>query len=164
MLGGKCSQVKTAHGIHTAVEAAITAKKSCQQIGKTVKGIFHHLFVEIKGGYTIYQEDISELLDILEELNVLREELKDSNAVSMQNYQTVKRIRALAEKNRLHDELHRQTSRQINLLNDWLTKLVKTDDANEKSELLRRIVVVGAYLKRRNNLILVSEQDGMIKE
>jgi hypothetical protein len=119
---------------------------------------------EIKGGYTLYQEDISELLDILEELNVLREELKDSNAVSMQNYQMVKRIRALAEKNRLHDELHRQTSRQINLLNDWLTKLAKTDDANKKRELLRRIVVVGAYLKRRNNLILVSEQDGMIKE
>lgn len=119
---------------------------------------------EIKGGYTLYQEDISELLDVLEELNVLREELKDSNAVSMQNYQMVKRIRALAEKNRLHDELHRQTSHQINLLNDWLAKLAKTDDANEKRELLRRIVVVGAYLKRRNNLILVSEQDGMIKE
>jgi hypothetical protein len=118
---------------------------------------------QIKGGYTLYQEDISELLDILEELKVLREELKDSNAVSMQNYQMDKRIRTLAEKNRLHDELHRQTSHQINLLNDWLTKLVKTDDAEEKQKLLRRIVVVGAYLKRRNNLILVSEQDGMIK-
>lgn len=119
---------------------------------------------EIKGGYTLYQEDISELLDILDELKVLREELKDSNAVSMQNYQMDKRIRVLAEKNRLHDELHRQAARQINLLNDWLTKLVETDDADEKRELLRRIVVVGAYLKRRNNLILVSEQDGMINE
>ena len=118
----------------------------------------------IKGGYTLYQEDISELLDILDELKILREELKDSNTVSMQNYQMDKRIRALAEKNRLHDELHRQTARQINLLKDWLTKLAETDDAEEKRELLRRIVVVGAYLKRRNNLILVSEQDGMINE
>jgi hypothetical protein len=41
---------------------------------------------------------------------------------------------------------------------------METDDADEKQELLRRIVVVGAYLKRRNNLILVSEQDGMINE
>jgi len=81
----------------------------------------------------------------------------------MQNYQMDKRIRVLAEKNRLYDELHRQTARQIDLLNDWLTKLSETDNPDEKRALLHRIVVVGAYLKRRNNLILVSEQDGMIK-
>jgi hypothetical protein len=119
---------------------------------------------KIRGGYALWQEDISELLDILDELRELREELKDSNAVTMQNYQIDKRIRALAETNRLHDELHRQTSRQINLLNDWLTKLCETDKPDEKRELLRRIVVVGAYLKRRNNLVLISEQDGIISE
>ena len=119
---------------------------------------------EIRGGYTLYQEDISELIDIIDELKEIREELKDSNAVSMQNYQMDKQVRILAEKNRLHDELHRQTTRQIDLLNDWLTKLNETDNPGEKRELLRHIVVVGAYLKRRNNLILVSEQDGMLSE
>ena len=119
---------------------------------------------EIKGGYIIWQEDISELIDILDELKELREELKDANAVSMKNYQMNKKIRTLAEKNRLHDELHRQTAHQIDLLNDWLTKLSQTDKAGEKREILRRIVVVGAYLKRRNNLVLVNEQDGLIKE
>ena len=116
----------------------------------------------IRGGYALYQEDLSELLEILDDLQVLREELKDSNAVSMQNYQMDKRIRALAEKNRLHDELHRQTAKQIILLNDWLAALAETEHTDEKKALLRRIVVVGAYLKRRNNLILVSEQNGMI--
>ena len=118
----------------------------------------------IRGGYTLYQEDISELLDILDDLKVLREELKDSNEVSMQNYQMDKRLRVLAEKNRLHDVIHRQTAHQINLLSDWLGKLQKTTDETGRRELLRRIVVVGTYLKRRNNLILVSEQDGIIKE
>ena len=118
---------------------------------------------EIKGGYSVYQEDISERLDILADLEAIREELKDANTVSMQNYQMDKRIRVLAENNRLYDELHRQTARQINLLNDWLTKLSATDDAGEKRALLYRVVVVGAYLKRRNNLILVSKQDGVIK-
>ena len=118
----------------------------------------------IRGGYTLWQEDISELLEILDELQELSKELEGSNAVSMQNYKITKQIRALAEKNRLHDELHRQTAHQINLLNDWLKKFIKTNEPKEKKELLRRIVVVGAYLKRRNNLILVNEQDGMIKE
>ena len=119
---------------------------------------------EIRGGHTLWQEDLSELLDILDELSELRTELEDANAVSMQNYRMDKKIRTLAEKNRLHDELHRQTAHQIDLLNDWLTKLIATNDPAEKRELLRHIVVVGAYLKRRNNLILVNEQDGMIKE
>ena len=118
---------------------------------------------KIKGGYSLYQEDISELLDVLEELRVLREELKDANAVSVQNYQIHKKIRVLAEKNRLHDELHKQTARQIELLSSWLTRINSTEDTAKKRELLRRIVVVGAYLKRRNNLVLLNEQDGMIK-
>ena len=100
---------------------------------------------------------------ISDELSALREELKDSNAVSMKNYQLDKQIRTLAEKNRLHDELHRQTAHQIDLLNSWLKKLIHTNNRGKKKELLRRIVVVGAYLKRRNNLILVNEQDGIIK-
>lgn len=82
----------------------------------------------------------------------------------MQNYQMDRQIRTLAEKNRLHDELHGQTAHQIDLMNRWLKKLIETHDPKEKKELLRRIVVVGAYLKRRNNLILVNEQDGIIKE
>lgn len=119
---------------------------------------------KIRGGYTVWQENISELLDILDEFEALREELKDSNSVTMQNYKTDKRIRVLAEKNRLHDELHRQTSRQINLLNDWLTRLSASTDPDEQKDLLHRIVVVGTYLKRRNNLVLVSEQEGVINE
>jgi hypothetical protein len=118
---------------------------------------------EIRGGHTLWQEDISELLDILDELKELGTELEGSNAVSMQNYRMDKKIRTLAEKNRLHDELHRQTAHQINLLNDWLAQFMEVKEPNQKRELLRRIVVVGAYLKRRNNLILVNEQDGFIK-
>ena len=104
------------------------------------------------------------MLDVLEELKELRTELEGSNAVSMQNYRMDKQIRTLAEKNRLHDELHKQTAHQIDLLNDMLKKLIETDEPEKKRELLRRIVVIGAYLKRRNNLILVNEQDGIIKE
>jgi hypothetical protein len=118
---------------------------------------------KIRGGHALWQENLSELLDILDELQELRTELEGANAVSMQNYRMDKKIRTLAEKNRLHDELHRQTAHQINLLNDWLARFMEVKEPNQKRELLRRIVVVGAYLKRRNNLILVNEQDGFIK-
>ena len=154
--------------VHYASDDALELSK--QQISKatqapiTVHGGVRISSSEIRGGYALWQEDLSELLEHLDELNALREELKDSNAVAMQNYRLDKRLRTLAEKNRLHDEIHRQTAHQINLLGQWLEKLQKTENEDERRELLRRIVVVGAYLKRRNNLILVSEQDGIIKE
>ena len=119
---------------------------------------------EIRGGHVLWQEDVSDLMENLEELRELNEELRESNAVSMQNYQMEKQIRAIAEQNRLHDELHKQTTHQIELLNDWLGRLLEARDQDEKKELLRRVVVVGAYLKRRNNLFLVNEQAGMIRE
>jgi len=118
----------------------------------------------IRGGYALWQEDMSELLELLDELAVVREELRGSNEVSVQNYQVKRKIRTLTEQNRLHDEVHRQTAHQINLMHEWLNRLTAIDDAEEKKELLRRIVMVGSYLKRRNNLMLVNEQAGSIKE
>lgn len=147
-----------------ALPLTIGQMKSAEQTPVMLSSGIRVSSSEIRGGHALWQEDLSELLDVLDELKELREELKDSNAVSMQNYQMGKQIRALAEQNRLHDELHKQTAHQINLLNDWLKQLIDTNDADQKRELLRRIVVVGAYLKRRNNLILVDEQDGMIRE
>lgn len=116
----------------------------------------------IRGGYALRQKDLSGLLKVLGELEELREELQDSNTVSMQNYQVQKRIRTLMEKNRIHDRLHRQTAHQIDLLSGWLGQVKTAGTEEEKLQLLRRIVVVGAYLKRRNNLTLVHEQDGSI--
>lgn len=147
-----------------ALPLTIGQMKSAEQTPVMLSSGIRVSSSEIRGGHALWQEDLSELQDVLDELKELREELKDSNAVSMQNYQMGKQIRALAEQNRLHDELHKQTAHQINLLNDWLKQLIDTNDADQKRELLRRIVVVGAYLKRRNNLILVDEQDGMIRE
>lgn len=152
------------HRSEDAIPLTVEQMKAAETSPIMLDGDIRVSSSEIRGGHTLWQEDISELVGTLNELKELREELKDSNAVSMKNYQMDKQIRTLAEKNRLHDELHKQTSHQINLMNDWLEKLISTDDAKEKKQLLRRIVVVGAYLKRRYNLVLVNEQDGMIKE
>lgn len=117
----------------------------------------------IRGGRAIWQEDVSELLETLQTLRERREDLRNAKAVSMENYQVNRRIRRLSEQNRLHDELHRQTARQIDLLNEWLGRFRATDDAAEKHKLLCRIVAVGAYLKRRDNLSLLIEQEGAIQ-
>ena len=147
-----------------ALELTLEQMKQTENEYVMLEGGIRLSGAKIKGGHALWQEDLSELIDIIDELNELRAELEGSNSVSMQKYQMDKKIRTLEEKNRLHDEIYKQTSRQINIMNEWLEKLNIAENIDEKRELLRRIVVVGAYLKRRNNLILVNEQDGIIKE
>ena len=158
--------VDTDYKVHYRSEDALPLSRAQMEGTQTepqmLDGIVRVSGTAIRGGHALWQEDVSELMEILEELTERREELKDSNALAMQNYQMNRQFRALVEKNRLHDELHRQTARQIDLLNNWLKELIRSEEPGQRKELLRRIVVVGAYLKRRNNLILVNEQNGRI--
>lgn len=118
----------------------------------------------IRGGRVIWQEDVSGILALVERLTDIREDLRDSNEVSIRTYQAAKEVRQLAEKNRLHDELHRQTAHQLDRLGQWLDRLAETEDPAMRRHLLCRIVMMGSYLKRRNNLFFVNEQEGCIRE
>ena len=55
-----------------------------------------------------------------------------------------------------------QTARQIAMLQERLTELKNTDDPAQAERLLGQIIVIGTYIKRRNNLIFVGVQRGSI--
>lgn len=116
----------------------------------------------IRGGYALWQEDLTVLLELLSELQVVYEELKDEVSLNMQNYQIEKRLYTLIERNRLNDKMNQETIKQIDELNQYLSSFVDAKDVNLKKYYLKRIVLVGSYIKRRNNLFLISEQNEMI--
>lgn len=72
------------------------------------------------------------------------------------------RLLKLTEENRLYDMMEAQTARQIAMLQERLTELKKTDDPAQAERLLGQIIVIGTYIKRRNNLIFVGVQRGSI--
>ena len=68
----------------------------------------------------------------------------------------------MTEKNRLYDMMEAQTARQIAMLLDLLAELQKTEDPDRARRLLGQVIIIGTYIKRRNNLIFVGMQRGVI--
>lgn len=112
----------------------------------------------ISGGHVLWQEDIADITALLERLEENRKTLEDSNCIEEENYRTKVKINALREKNRLYDQLQKQTAGQIDLLDRLLNRYETETDPAVARSLLAKIGVIGAYIKRRGNLIFISEK------
>ncbi len=117
---------------------------------------------ELKGGWVFWKEDISELNKLNRELELTREELRETGDILAAENEQQERFLRLTEENRLYDLMASQTARQITMLKDRLNEIQKTNDEEKAKRLLGQVVVIGTYIKRRNNLIFVGSQRGVI--
>ena len=115
----------------------------------------------LRSGWVFWKEDISALNQIRKELELTRDELRDTGDVlAAENAQRARWLK-LTEENRLYDMMEAQTARQIAMLRDLLSELQKTEDPDRARHLLGQ-VIIGTYVKRRSNLIFVGVQRGAI--
>ena len=117
---------------------------------------------KLRRGWVFWKEDISALNQIRKELELTRDELRDTGDVlAAENAQHARWLK-LTEENRLYDMMEAQTARQIAMLRDLLAELQKTEEPDRARRLLGQVIIIGTYIKRRNNLIFVGEQRGAI--
>ena len=114
----------------------------------------------IGGGYTVWTEDISELIHLRRELTETKEELEERTAMLRHEYVLEKDRKVTAEQNRLYDLLTASTQKQI----DRIARLMKEYELAEGDEekgnaILSKIAVLGGYVKRKKHLTL-SVQNG----
>ena len=116
----------------------------------------------LRSGWVFWKEDISALNQIRKELELTRDELRDTGDVlAAENAQRARWLK-LTEENRLYDMMEAQTARQIAMLRDLLAELQKAEDPDRARHLLGQVIIIGTYIKRRSNLIFVGEQRGAI--
>ena len=113
---------------------------------------------KIPGGHVLWQEDITDITAVLEKLEENRKTISESNDVEQENYKTKVKINTVREKNRLYDRLQAQTSHQIELLDQLLTQYEAQSDPEIRRSLLAKAAVIGAYIKRRGNLMFICEK------
>ena len=117
---------------------------------------------KLRRGWVFWKEDISALNQIRKELELTRNELRDTGDVlAAENAQRARWLK-LTEENRLYDMMEAQTARQIAMLRDLLAELQRTEDSDRAIRLLGQIIIIGTYIKRRSNLIFVGVQRGAI--
>lgn len=118
----------------------------------------------IRGGHIYWQENVSELLSVQKDLEMTRQELCDKgNILKAEAEQKAYRLH-LEEENRLYDLVETQTAPQVAMLRKLTTKLRQAEDLDGAKCLLGKIMIVGTYIKRRSDLILVSRQKQSIRK
>lgn len=117
---------------------------------------------KLRSGWVFWEEDITELNQLRQELIDTRDELESTGSLlEAENAQQLKFLKLTVE-NRLYEMMEAQTAEQIAYLKDHLDKLQREEELSNAERILGQIIVIGTYIKRRSNLIFVGVQHGMI--
>lgn len=113
----------------------------------------------IRFGHVLWQEDVSELTEAIEQIEENCRDLSERNRLRQENLETKKKILSLQEKNRAADVLNRETAGQISMIEHLLIQYDTENNAQKREKLLAGAAVLGAYIKRYGNLLLVSHRE-----
>ena len=116
----------------------------------------------IRGGHVFWQEDVSSLLDTIEQLSGTRAELQSYSSLLQEENRKKARAQKLAEQKRLYAAVREKTVQHAALLEMLQARLQKTNDIAAARRLLVQILVVSAYIKRRSNLIFLADKTGEV--
>ncbi|MGN0374603.1 MAG: hypothetical protein ACI4EN_03820 [Butyrivibrio sp.] len=117
----------------------------------------------ISGGYVVWQEDISALIQVLDELKEAKENLEDGNAILEEENAFKAREAHIAEQERLYNIIQRDTARQIIMMDELINQVELAEDEEARIKLLKKMLVIGAYLKRRSNLVFMADKTPMLE-
>lgn len=114
---------------------------------------------KIPGGFTYWQNDISELNEInkkLEEVYSLLEE--ETQLIRLENELKEKQV-SIEQRTKLYEEINARTLTQAKKIAVLADEALKADDIRERNYKAGVICFLGAYMKRYANLMLLAENE-----
>ncbi len=112
-------------------------------------------------GYVIWQEDLSAINRSIRELQKTEKELKKNAELLRGEINRRSQQLKVQEQIRIYNNLSVQTSRQLEKT-EQLLRQIKSVDLAQARRILSEINVIGTFIKRRSNLILISESQRII--
>ena len=116
----------------------------------------------IRWGHIFWEDDISPMLAVLKELDDTREELQSYGSILQAENAQKARRKKLEEQERLYRTMQEKAAAPAVRLSNLAKALQGVQDADAARFLLWKMTVIGAYLKRRSNLIFLADRDGMV--
>lgn len=116
----------------------------------------------IRWGHVFWEDDISPMLAVLKELDDTREELQSYGSILQAENAQKARRKKLEEQERLYHAMQEKAAAPAERLSNLAKALQGVQDADAARFLLWKMTVIGAYLKRRSNLIFLADRDGMV--
>lgn len=118
---------------------------------------------EICGGYAFWTDDVSEIAKTISELQDINKTLNERHTLIREENRTNRQKAHLLEANRLYNRMQFETAPQLKMMQDLVSALYKEDKPEKEKELLAKLTLIGAYFKRRNNLLFISETQDTIR-
>ena len=109
----------------------------------------------ISGGYAVWQDNVRPLTELRAKLSENKAKIKDNKEKLQEAYLIQKKLNELTEKNRIYDELETKYGKQIAGIGQLLKQCEGAEPA-ETQNLLKRILLLGTYIKRGANLYFLS--------
>lgn len=116
----------------------------------------------IKNGQVIWTEDMSPLINVLADLEEAKENLQDNKDILKEEHALKVREAHISEQERLYHIIQRDTEKQILLMDEMIEQAENTASDEERRNILKKMLVIGAYLKRRSNLVFLSDKDSVL--
>ena len=114
----------------------------------------------ISAGRVVWEDDVSQLNEMRARLQDTQEQLGEEN-ILLQAELELKEKRAKAdEQNRLYDRIAREVEPQL-IKADALLRRIEVEPENTRN-LIAKVCVLGSYIKRRGNLLLLGEDSSMV--
>jgi len=109
----------------------------------------------INGGRVVWEDDITELNALQQQLQDAQEQLGEENTLLQAELDLKEQRAKTDEKNRLYDRIAEEVKPQL-IKTDMLLQRIAQEPENRK-KLLAKTCVLGSYIKRRGNLLLLGE-------
>ena len=114
--------------------------------------------MKIPGGFGFWQDDMTELDRLNDELAEAKESLaQEAELISLKNELKEKETKT-EQRSFVYDTIAKRTQRQSQLISDLAKTARLSADISLKEEYRNRITLLGAYIKRYANLMLLSQE------
>lgn len=114
----------------------------------------------ITAGHVLWQDDVTQINELMERLRDTREQLNQSNHLLQAELELKENQAKADEKNRLYDRISKEVAPQLVKVEEILKRIEREPEQAEK--LMAKVCVIGSYIKRRGNLLLLWEENQRI--
>ena len=114
----------------------------------------------ITGGHVLWQDDVKQINDLIEQLRDTQERLVEKNELLRAELELKENRARTEEKSRLYDRIAKEVAVHLAKAEELL-KLAETEPEQTKSA-IAKVSVICAYIKRRGNLLMLGEEGNII--
>jgi len=161
-----CSAVYKA-GAATPIDMK-TKEMVAEQINIKDLPINNHFLLSaqpVKGGYAVWQKDISNLCQLKEVLSIISCQISDDNEILENESKRLGRYWGMKWENSICEELATAVNNEMieiqELLNS-LPQITKNENFRYKKHEIIKLDLLICYIKRKSNLLLIGRQNGVL--